>query len=169
MAKVQRITSHLWFAHEAEEAAKFYVSVFKNSRIGKISHYTQAGQETHKMKPGSVMVVEFSLDGQQFMALNGGPIFKFNESVSFLVNCDSQEEIDYYWDKLKEGGDPKSQVCGWLKDKYGLSWQVVPTRMSELMSGKDKEGNDRVMIEMMKMKKLDINKLEEAYHGEVHA
>ncbi len=169
MLKLQRITSNLWFANEAEEAAKFYVSVFKNSHIGKISHYPEAGQEIHKMKPGSVMLVEFFLDGQQFLALNGGPIFKFTEALSLVVNCDTQEEIDYYWDKLRQGGDPKAQVCGWLKDKFGLSWQVVPIKMNELMTGNDKEKNSRVMTEMMKMKKLDLAKLEEAYQGTVHA
>src|SRR3954468_23299532 len=112
MAKLERITPHLWFNTEAEEAVKFYTSIFKNSVIGRMSRYTKAGQENHRMQPGTIMTVEFTLEGQNFLALNGGPIFKFNEAVSFLVNCDTQSEIDYYWEKLTAGGDPKSQQCG---------------------------------------------------------
>src|ERR1044072_1570452 len=121
MATMQKITSNLWFDNQAEEAAKFYTSIFKNSRIGKISHYGSEGQEIHKKPAGSVMTVEFWLGDNGFLALNGGPLFTFNESVSFIVNCEDQEEIDYYWERLSQGGDEKAQVCGWLKDKFGLS------------------------------------------------
>ncbi|WP_336517817.1 VOC family protein [Pollutibacter soli] len=167
MATVQKITPNLWFANEAEDAAKFYVSVFDNSSMGDITTYTAAGQEIHKMKPGSVMTVEFTLDGQRFIALNGGPVFKFNESVSFVVTCETQEEIDYYWNKLSEGGDPHAQVCGWLKDKFGLSWQVVPSMLDKLFTSKNREKKSHVMEVMMKMKKLDIAELERAAEGEL--
>ena len=126
MATMQKITSNLWFDGQAEDAAKFYTSVFKNSSIGRISRYGKEGYDIHKMPEGTVMTVEFELDGQPFVVLHGGPVFKFNEAVSFVVNCDSQTEIDYYWEKLSQGGDKQAQQCGWLKDKYGLSWQVVP-------------------------------------------
>ena len=162
MPTMNRIAQCLWFDSEAEQAARFYTSIFKNSRIGRISHYTEAGQEVHKRPPGSVMTVEFDLDGQSFTALNGGPIFKFNESISLQVYCDKQEEIDYYWEKLGEGGDPKAQQCGWLKDKYGLSWQVVPRMMGELMSDTDPAKAGRVMDAMLQMKKFDIAALERA-------
>lgn len=165
MATIQKITPNLWFANEAEAAAKFYVSIFDNSSIGDIATYPEAGQENHNMKPGSVMTVEFTLEGQRFVALNGGPVFKFNEAISFMVNCDTQEEIDYYWNKLKEGGDPNAQVCGWLKDKFGLSWQIVPSMMDEIFNSKDKEKKNRVMAAMMKMKKLDIAELKRAAEG----
>ena len=121
MATTQKISSNLWFAHEAEEAANYYVSIFKNGKVKKITHYGKEGYDIHKMPEGTVMTVEFELDGQPFVALNGGPVFKFNEAVSFIVNCDSQTEIDYYWEKLSQGGDKQAQQCGWLKDKYGLS------------------------------------------------
>jgi predicted 3-demethylubiquinone-9 3-methyltransferase (glyoxalase superfamily) len=155
----------LWFDNQAEEAARYYASIFKNSKIGRISHYTEAGQETHKQPPGSVMTAEFELDGQPFTALNGGPIFKFNEAVSLQIYCDTQEEIDYYWEKLGQGGDPTAQVCGWLKDKYGLSWQVVPRMMGELMADSDPAKASRVMEAMLKMKKLDIAVLKAAAGG----
>lgn len=162
---MQRITPNLWFAKEAEEAANFYVSVFKNSRIGNTSRYTEEGFEIHKMPAGSVMTIEFTLDGLDFLALNGGPVFKFNEAVSFIINCENQEEVDYYWNKLTEGGDPNAQVCGWLKDKFGLSWQVVPTVLSRMMSDPDKAKANRAMHAMLQMKKLDIPTLEKAYNG----
>lgn len=165
MATKQRIASNLWFDHQAEQAAKYYTGIFKNSRINKITHYGKEGFEIHGQKDGSVMTVEFELDGQKFIALNGGPLFKFNESVSFVVECESQDEVDYYWDKLTAGGDPKAQQCGWLKDKYGLSWQVVPTILPKLMEDSDKERSGRVMNAMLKMKKLDIAKLRDAYEG----
>ena len=163
MATVQKIVPNLWFAYEAEDAAKFYVSVFKNGKIKKATYYGREGFEIHKMKSGTVMTVEFEIGGQTFVALNGGPHFKFNEAVSFIINCDTQEEIDYFWNKLGEGGDPKAQQCGWLKDKYGLSWQVVPTILSKFYQDAQENKTERVTAAMLKMKKLDIAKLQEAY------
>lgn len=165
MATMQKITSNLWFDDQAEEAAQFYTGIFKNSRITRVTRYGKEGQEIHKRPPGSVMTVEFEIAGQQFVGLNGGPIFKFNEAVSFIINCESQDEVDDYWNKLKAGGDPAAQQCGWLKDKYGLSWQVVPTRLTALLRDPDQQKADRVMKAMLQMKKLDIKKLEEAYEG----
>jgi predicted 3-demethylubiquinone-9 3-methyltransferase (glyoxalase superfamily) len=157
-----KITPCLWFDRNAEEAVKFYTSVFKNSKIGKIVRYTEAGYEIHRMPAGTVLTIEFELNGKPFTALNGGPVFKFNEAVSFQVNCDSQEELDYYWEKLSAGGDPNAQQCGWLKDRFGLSWQVVPTILGELLHGQDPRRSDRVMTALLKMKKLDINALKQA-------
>jgi predicted 3-demethylubiquinone-9 3-methyltransferase (glyoxalase superfamily) len=165
MAIVQKITPNFWFANEAEEAAKYYTSIFKNSRMGKITHYVKEGQEHHNMPEGSVMTVQFWLEGQEFMALNGGPIFKFNESVSFIVNCETQEEVDYYWEKLTAGGDKNAQQCGWLKDKFGLSWQVVPVQLNDMFDDSDVESSSRVMKAMMQMKKLDLPALEKAKSG----
>ncbi|WP_257666146.1 VOC family protein [Parapedobacter tibetensis] len=159
----QKITTNLWFDSEAEAAAKFYTSVFKDSKIGRISRYTKDGFEFHQMPEGSVMTVEFIIEGQEFVALNGGPVFKFNESISFIVNCETQEEIDYYWKKLTEGGDEKAQVCGWLKDKFGVSWQVVPTVLNDMILDPDPAKAGRVMQTMLQMKKLDIAPLKEAY------
>lgn len=159
---MQRLTPNLWFDKQAEDAAKFYTSVFQNSKIGKVSRYGKEGFEIHHMPEGTAMTMEFWLDGQQFLALNGGPVFKFNEAVSFVINCDDQKEVDYYWSKLTEGGDEKAQQCGWLKDKFGLSWQVVPKQLSELLTNPDKEKAGRVMNAMLQMKKIDIAKLEEA-------
>jgi predicted 3-demethylubiquinone-9 3-methyltransferase (glyoxalase superfamily) len=156
----------LWFESEAEEAAQFYTKVFRNSKIGTISRYTEAGRETHGRPPGSVMTVDFELDGQPFTALNGGPAFKFNEAVSFMINCESQEEVDYYWEKLTPGGDPAAQQCGWLKDKFGLSWQVVPRILIEAISDPDPEKAGRVMEAMLPMKKIDIAEIERAYAGQ---
>ena len=155
MAQIQqRITPMLWFDTQAEEAANFYCSIFKNSKVTAVSRYGD-----HGGPKGSVMVAEFELDGQKFTALNGGPRFKFTEAISLVVNCDSQEEVDYYWDKLSGSGG-QEVVCGWLKDKYGLSWQVVPVRVFELLN--DPAKSDKVMAAVMEMKKLDISKLEEA-------
>jgi predicted 3-demethylubiquinone-9 3-methyltransferase (glyoxalase superfamily) len=165
MGTTQRFTPCLWFDDEAETAARYYVSIFKSSRITTIMRYGSAGFETHHRPTGSVMTVAFELDGQSFTALNGGPIFKFNEAVSFQVNCSTQEEIDYYWDKLSAGGDPTAQVCGWLKDKFGLSWQIVPGSMNELFKDEKSEGSQRAMEAMLKMKKLDIAELRRAYDG----
>lgn len=165
MPNIQRIAPCLWFDNQAEEAANYWVSIFKNSRIREISRYGEAGQEVHGRPPGSVMTVEFELDGQTFTALNGGPHFKFNEAVSFQIYCKTQEEVDYFWEKLKEGGDENAQQCGWLKDKYGLSWQVIPEEMSELFKDPTSEGYQRVMTAMLKMKKLDIAELKRAYDG----
>lgn len=160
---MQKITPFLWFDHQAEEAANYYASIFKNSKIGTVSRYGKEGQEIHKQPAGQVMAVEFELDGQEFTALNGGPLFKFNESVSFQVHCETQEEVDYYWNALSAGGDPRAQQCGWLKDKYGLSWQVVPTILPKLLTGKDTKKSERVMQALLQMKKLDIAGLTRAY------
>ena len=161
----QRITNCLWFDTEAEEAAKFYTGIFKNARITSTTRYSAAGQEIHGREPGSVMTVAFELDGHTFVALNGGPNFKFNEAVSLQINCDTQEEIDYYWEKLGAGGDPKAQVCGWLKDKFGLSWQVVPRMLDDLFRDEKSGAAQRAMAAMLKMKKLDIDELRRAYEG----
>jgi predicted 3-demethylubiquinone-9 3-methyltransferase (glyoxalase superfamily) len=165
MVAVQPITPCLWFDNQAEEAARYYTGIFKDSRIGAISRYGEAGREVHGQKPGSVMTVEFELNGQPFTALNGGPVFKFNEAISFQIMCKTQEEVDHYWNKLTAGGDPEAQQCGWVKDKYGLSWQVVPTVLVEMMSDPDKEKSGRVMEAMLRMKKLDIAALQQAYEG----
>ena len=164
MSIAKRITPCLWYDSEAEEAARFYTGIFPNSKITQISRYGKAGQETHKRKPGTVMTVAFELDGQPYTALNGGPIFKFTEAVSLQIFVDDQKELDYYWNKLTPGGDPKSHVCGWLKDKYGLSWQVVPRRMIEWFTRTD-DKSQRAMAALMEMGKLDIAALERAYHG----
>jgi predicted 3-demethylubiquinone-9 3-methyltransferase (glyoxalase superfamily) len=161
----QRITPCLWFDSEAEEAAKYYVGIFKNSRITSVTRYPSAGQEIHRQPAGSVMVAVFELDGQTFTALNGGPLFKFSEAISFQVNCSSQEEIDNYWEKLGAGGDPKAHQCGWLKDKFGLSWQVVPEGMDEMLGDPESPGAQRAMTAMLKMKKIDMNELKRAYAG----
>jgi predicted 3-demethylubiquinone-9 3-methyltransferase (glyoxalase superfamily) len=159
---MQNITPCLWFDGSAEEAVKLYTSVFKNSKIGKTSRYTEAGQEIHRQPVGSVMTIEFELNGQNFTALNGGPMFKFTEAVSFQVHCESQEEIDYYWEKLSAGGDPNAQACGWIKDKFGLSWQIVPSILSKLAQG-DPKKSGAMMQALMEMKKLDIKTLQQAY------
>lgn len=152
----QKITPFLWFDTQAEEAANFYVSVFENSKIGKVSRYGEAGPGPK----GSVMVISFQLEGLEFTALNGGPHFKFTPAISLMVNCDTQEEVDHFWEKLSEGG--RKDRCGWLQDKYGLSWQIVPTALSRLMSTPDREKANRVMQAMLKMDKLDIATLERA-------
>ena len=157
---MQKITPFLWFDNNAEEATNFYVSVFKDSKILKMSRYSDAGPGPK----GSVMVAEFEIQGQKFIALNGGPHFKFTEAVSFVVNCENQEEVDYFWTKLSEGGQPSQ--CGWLKDKFGLSWQVTPLVLGELMGDKDPEKAKRVMGAMMQMTKIDIGALRRAYDGD---
>jgi predicted 3-demethylubiquinone-9 3-methyltransferase (glyoxalase superfamily) len=157
---MQKITPFLWFDDNAEEAVKFYSSIFKNSKIEKIARYDKAGEKAAGRPAGSVMTVEFQLEGQEFVALNGGPHFKFTEAISFIVNCETQEEVDYYWEKLSQGG--KEVQCGWLKDKYELSWQIVPTVLGELLSGKDAAKAQRVMDAMLKMVKLDVKKLKQA-------
>jgi predicted 3-demethylubiquinone-9 3-methyltransferase (glyoxalase superfamily) len=164
MATIQRITPCLWFDGQAEAAAGFYTSVFPNSRITAVSRYGEAGREIHGGQPGSVLTIGFELDGVAFTALNGGPRFKFTEAISLQVNCDTQQEIDRYWARLTEGGEPQAQQCGWLKDRFGLSWQVVPTSMARLMTtGGDKA--ERVMSAVLNMKKIDIAALERAYAG----
>jgi len=162
MSAAHRIVPCLWFDTQAEDAVNFYVSVFKNSKINLITRYITAGQETHHQKPGSVMTVEFELDGEVFTALNAGPVFKFNEAVSFQIMCDTQAEVDHYWNTLTAGGDPKAQQCGWLKDKFGLSWQVVPRKMIELMKDHQSEDAKKAMTAMLKMKKIDIAEIERA-------
>ena len=154
-----KITPFLWFDKNAEEAVKFYTSVFKDSKIGKKTYYREASVEVSGMPAGSVMTIEFAIEGQPFTAINGGPPFKFTEAVSFVISCRDQAEIDYYWDKLTAGGDPKSQVCGWLKDKYGLSWQVVPQALPELLADKDPAKAERAMGALLKMGKIEIEKL----------
>src|SRR5687767_3330323 len=154
----QTITPCLWFDHEAEEAANFYVSIFKNSKVNSVSRYGKEGFDIHHQKEGTAMTVDFTLNGQPFIGLNGGPVFKFTEAVSFTIPCETQEEVDYFWEKLTAGG--QESQCGWLKDKYGLSWQVVPTILPKLL--KDPERSGRVMNAFMKMKKFDIETLENA-------
>jgi predicted 3-demethylubiquinone-9 3-methyltransferase (glyoxalase superfamily) len=166
MPTAQPIVPCLWFDNQAEEAARFYTGIFKNSKLGKISRYGEAGREVHGQAAGTVMTVEFELNGQPFTALNGGPQFKFNEAISFQIMCQTQEEVDYYWDRLGQGGDPNAQVCGWVKDKYGLAWQVVPSALARMMSDPDREKAGRAMQAMLKMKKLDIAELERAFEGE---
>ena len=161
---MQKITPCLWFDNKAEEAAKFYTSVFKNSKIKAITHYGKAGAEVSGRPKGTVMTVSFELDGQQFTALNGGPLFKFTEAISFEVACKTQKEIDYFWQKLSADGGKKGQ-CGWLKDKYGVSWQVVPAGMAALFSDDDPSKTERVMQAMLKMTKLNIQALKHAYRG----
>ena len=162
---MQPITPCLWFDSEAEEAANFYVSIFKNSKITEISRYGAAGKEHHGKPVGSVMVAAFEINGQPFTALNGGPMFKISEAVSFQIMCDSQEDVDYYWEKLGAGGDPDAQQCGWLKDKFGVSWQVIPVEFLKMASGPDAEKTQRAMNAMFQMKKLDLSTLKKAYDG----
>jgi predicted 3-demethylubiquinone-9 3-methyltransferase (glyoxalase superfamily) len=165
MPIAQKITPCLWFDHQAEEAANYYVGIFSNSRITTVSRYGKAGQEVHGRAPGSVMVVAFELDGQTFTALNGGPNFEFNEAISLQINCETQAEIDHYWERLSRGGNPAAQQCGWLKDRYGVSWQVVPTLIQALFAGPSNEKSERAMAAIMQMKKLDIEKIQQAYAG----
>jgi predicted 3-demethylubiquinone-9 3-methyltransferase (glyoxalase superfamily) len=167
MSTTQRITSNLWFDKQAEEAVQFYTSVFKNSRIGRVSRYGKEGFEVHQMPEGTVMTIEFWLDGQEFTALNGGPHFTFSEAISFIVNCETQEEVDHYWNSLSQGGDAKAQMCGWLKDKYGLSWQIIPGILPQLMADPDKGRASRAMHAMLKMKKIDIEALKKAADNKV--
>jgi predicted 3-demethylubiquinone-9 3-methyltransferase (glyoxalase superfamily) len=165
MAAIKSMANCLWFDGQAEEAAKYYVSIFPNSRITQITHYGEAGQADHQKEPGSVLTVSFELDGNRFVGLNGGPTFKFNEAISFEISCDTQQDVDYFWEKLTAGGDPSAQVCGWLKDKYGVSWQVVPAVMYQMLEGSPNPASERAMGAMMKMKKLDIATLEKAFAG----
>jgi predicted 3-demethylubiquinone-9 3-methyltransferase (glyoxalase superfamily) len=160
-----KITPFLWFDTQAEEAARLYTSIFKNGRILNVTRYGKAGHEIHGRPEGSVMTVVFELDGQPFTALNGGPIFKFTEAVSFQVLCESQEEVDHFWEKLSEGGDPQAQQCGWLKDRFGLSWQIVPSVLLDMLGGPDSAKSQRATEAMLQMKKLDIAKLRAAYDG----
>jgi predicted 3-demethylubiquinone-9 3-methyltransferase (glyoxalase superfamily) len=158
---MQKITPCFWFDDKAEEAMRFYVSVFKNSKVGRIARYGEAGAKVSGRPKGSVMTATFEIEGLELMALNGGPHFKFSEAISFIVNCETQEEIDAYWEKLSDGGE--TGVCGWLKDKFGLSWQIVPTVLGEMMQDKDSEKTNRVMQVILQSKKLDIKRLKQAY------
>ena len=160
---MQKITPFLWFDNEAEQAAQFYTSIFKNSKIGKITRYDEEAAKAADRPAGSVMTVEFQVEGQEFVALNGGPVFKFTEAVSFVVNCKTQEEIDHFWSKLSDGGEESR--CGWLKDKFGLSWQIVPTVLIEMLADKDTAKAKRVTHAMLQMDKIDIPTLNKAYHG----
>jgi predicted 3-demethylubiquinone-9 3-methyltransferase (glyoxalase superfamily) len=162
VAVTTRIIPCLWFDHEAEDAARYYVSIFQNSRILNTARYSSAGQEIHRQQPGSVMTVDFEIDGQRLTALNGGPMFTFNEAISLQVLCETQDEIDYYWEKLTAGGDPHAQQCGWLKDKYGVSWQVVPSKLIEMVQDHQSAAAQKAMSAMLGMKKIDIAALEEA-------
>jgi predicted 3-demethylubiquinone-9 3-methyltransferase (glyoxalase superfamily) len=164
MAK-QEMHICLWFDNQAEDAAKFYTGIFKDSRVIATARYGKEGFEVHHRPAGSVMTVKFELNGLKFTALNGGPEFKFTEAMSIEVHCETQEEIDYYWEKLTAGGDPKAQACGWLKDKFGVSWQIVPNMMGDLFKGGQSDKSQRAFAAMMKMKKLDIGALKKAYDG----
>ena len=164
---MQKITPFFWFNDNAEEAVKFYTSIFKNSKVGRILRYDE---ETAKVSQsgrpvGSVLTIEFEIEGQNFVALNGGPQFKFNESISFVVNCETQKEVDYFWEKLTADGGEESQ-CGWLRDKFGVSWQVTPTLLIDMLHDKDAKKSERVMKAMLQMQKIDISKLKAAYQGE---
>ncbi len=161
---MQKITPFLWFDDQAEEAVKFYTFVFKNSKVGRILRYGEEAANASGRPTGSVLTIEFEIEGQKFVALNGGPQFKFNESVSFVVNCDTQEEVDYYWGKLTADGGQES-ACGWLKDKFGLSWQVTPSVLIDMLHDTDSEKAERVMNTMLQMQKIDIGKLKAAYDG----
>lgn len=165
MPKLKNITPCLWFDNQAEEAAKFYCGIFPNAKITDTTHYSDAGKEIHGMPAGTVLTVELDLDGHPFTVMNGGPLFKFSEAISFQVNCETQADVDYFWTRLLEGMPADSGQCGWLKDKFGVSWQVVPTMLPQVLFGPDKDGRARAMQAMLKMKKLDIAKLQEAYNG----
>ena len=160
-----KISPCLWFDHQAEDAARFYTGIFKDSKITAISRYPEVGQEIHGKPPGSVLTVAFELNGQSFTALNGGHVFKFNEAVSFQIECETQEEVDYYWERLSEGGAPQAQQCGWLADKFGLSWQVVPKVLPEMLMDPDTAKSRRAFQAMLQMKKLDIAGLQRAFAG----
>jgi predicted 3-demethylubiquinone-9 3-methyltransferase (glyoxalase superfamily) len=160
---MEKITPCLWFDSNAEEAVNFYTEIFKNSKIGKVSRYGEAGYEIHEKPAGTVLTIEFELNGQAFTALNGGSIFKFNEAISFQVGCESQEEVDYFWLKLSQGGDAKAQQCGWLKDKFGVSWQIIPTALGEMLQSKDAKKSESVMKALLQMRKIDIKTLRQAY------
>jgi predicted 3-demethylubiquinone-9 3-methyltransferase (glyoxalase superfamily) len=161
-----RIAPCLWFDDQAEAAAQHYVGIFPNSRVVSVTRYSDVGQEVHGRPPGSVMTVEFELDGQPFTALNGGPVFQFNEAVSLQILCATQEEVDHYWDRLTVGGDESAQQCGWLKDRFGVSWQVVPEGMNEMLAMPESDGARRAMEALLGMKKLDMEQLRRAYAGE---
>ena len=162
---MRKITPNLWFDDNAEEAAKFYTSIFPNSKIGRITRYGKEGFEIHGKPEGSVMTIEFQIEGQDFVGINGGPEFKFNEAISFEIACNTQEEVDYYWEKLSEGGDPSAQQCGWLKDKFGVSWQIVPSILIDMVNDPDAEKVQKMMRAIYSMKKLDIEALKKAFQS----
>ncbi|KAK4098871.1 3-demethylubiquinone-9 3-O-methyltransferase [Parathielavia hyrcaniae] len=161
-----KMTTCLWFDGQAEEAAKFYTSIFPNSDITHVNHFLEAGKELHGREPGSVMVVEFVLDGHRFVGLNGGPHVDFNHAISFQIDCADQAEVEYYYEKLGDGGDQSRQECGWAQDKYGVSWQIVPTVLKEMLSSEDKEAAGRAALKMMHSSRLNIAELEKAFKGE---
>ena len=165
MQVTQKITPCLWFDDQAEEAVKFYTAIFRNSRVVEVARYGEVGREIHGKPAGTVMTVAFELEGQAFTALNGGPIFKFNEAISLQVSCETQAEVDHYWERLSAGGDVNAQQCGWLKDRYGVSWQIVPRVLVEMITDPDSEKSQRVMGAMLQMKKIDIDGLRRAYAG----
>lgn len=165
MPATQRITPYLWFDSQAEEAATYYTAIFPNSRITHVSRYSEAGREAHGRTPGTAMVVAFELDGQAFSALNGGPLFTFTPAISLLIHCSDQTEVDHYWSRLSAGGDPAAQRCGWLKDQFGVSWQVVPDALPGLIGGPDPAKAGRAMQAMLKMKKIEVAELQRAYDG----
>ena len=165
MALTTKISPCLWFDRNGEEAARFYIGIFPRSKIVEVSRYAEAGKEVHGSEPGSVLTVEFELDGQRFTALNGGPVFKFSEAISFQISCDSQDEVDHFWNRLSEGGPVEAQQCGWLKDRFGVSWQVVPSILPRLLMDPDRAKAERAFGAMMKMKKLDIAELKRAHAG----
>ena len=160
------ITPCLWFDHNAEEAVNFYTAIFKHSKIGRVARYGEDAAKVSGRPAGTVMTIEFELDGKGFVALNGGPVFTFNEAISFQVQCKTQEEVDHYWEHLSKGGDVHAQQCGWLKDKYGVSWQIVPTGLVEMLQDKDSGKTNRVMNALLQMKKIDVKGLEQAYGGQ---
>ena len=162
---MKKIAPCLWFDSNAEKAVKFYLGVFKKSKMTRVARYSKVGHEQHGRPAGSVMTIAFELNDQPFTALNGGPVFKFTEAISFQIDCATQAEVDYYWKKLSAGGDKKAQVCGWVKDKFGLSWQVVPTILAKLVGDPDSAKSQRAMQAMLEMKKLDIAALQRAYEG----
>jgi len=159
---IQKITPFLWFDTQAEEAVNFYTAIFENAKVGEITRYDESSAQAAGRPAGSAMTISFQLEGQEFVALNGGPVFNFTEAVSFVINCESQAEVDHYWEKLSAGGDKNAQQCGWLKDKYGVSWQVVPTVLGELLSDPDPVKAQKVTQAMLQMKKIDINALRQA-------
>ena len=165
MPSLQTITPCLWFDSNAEQAVEFYLSVFGNSRITAITRYGDVGQDIHGKPSGSVLTIDFELEGQAFTALNGGPAFAFGPAVSFQAFCETQDEVDHYWSRLSEGGDQAAQQCGWLKDRFGLSWQIVPTALPKMLRDEDARKSDRVMAALLKMTKLDIQALERAFAG----
>jgi len=160
---IQKITTNLWFDMNAEEAVEFYTSVFNNSKVGRVTYYSGVGNESHNLNAGKVMTIEFQIEGQEFLALNGSPAFPYTEAISFIINCESQEEVDYYWDKLTQGSDEKTQMCGWLKDRFGITWQVIPVELNNMLIDGEAKKVERLTNALLKMKKLDLNELRSAY------